>query len=609
MHSNYLIKNNLKNNKHLNNMKKTIKSLLAIAIGAFAFTACSDVPMPEGYNPKQGTGLVDYVPEGSGTATDPYNVAGVIEGTKDLPKGQSTTTDLYTKGYVAEVGEFNASYGNITFYITDSPEGKSKKFYVYRCLGLGGEKFAAADDLKVGDVVTVCGKVKNYNGTFEYDQGSYLVKLNDKSSGGGGGGGEAAEPQGDGSQGNPFNVAGAVVKCQETGETATADAYYIKGKVKTVTEEFNTNYGNGTFTMVDDGFTQTFTAYRVLYLGNKKYTSADTQIKEGDEVIVYGKIVNFKGNTPETSSGAYLYSLNGNTGGGGGEATYGPEAGSGTEAAPYNVAAAVAKCVATGETATTESFYIKGKANADYTVGSYKNVELDIVDDGYTGTFKVFRVKDKEGKGIKEGYKINKGDVIVVYGPVVNYRGNTPETATGAYLVSVNGQAPELDDGQGGGGEGGGGTSGGGEVSGNTITVNAADFGFATGVTATTATLTDGTVVTFDKASGSTNPQYYDGSYASVRVYANNTIAITATKKITKIEFTTTDPSASDKYNGSNTAYADGGSAHVTVVKDSDTHVTFSGLNAESVTITNYVEGSNAKNQLRIKTMVITYAN
>ena len=113
----------------------------------------------------------------------------------------------------------------------------------------------------------------------------------------------------------------------------------------------------------------------------------------------------------------------------------------------------IAKCKATGETATTESYYIKGIADAEYTVGSYKNVEIDIVDqEGSSDKFKVFRVKDKDGKGIKEGYKISKGATIIVYGPVVNFKGNTPETATGAYLVSVNGNAPEVEGGEGGGG-------------------------------------------------------------------------------------------------------------------------------------------------------------
>ena len=64
-------------------------------------------------------------------------------------------------------------------------------------------------------------------------------------------------------------------------------------------------------------------AYRILYLGNKKYTSG-TDIKVGDEVVICGELMNYRGNTPETvSNAAYLYSLNGE-GGGGGDTPPGP---------------------------------------------------------------------------------------------------------------------------------------------------------------------------------------------------------------------------------------------------------------------------------------------
>ncbi len=60
-----------------------------------------------------------------------------------------------------------------------------------------------------------------------------------------------------------------------------------------------------------------FYCFRVLYLGNKKFESGQTDIKVGDEVIIYGQLMNYKGNTPETVSGkAFLYSLNGKTEGG-----------------------------------------------------------------------------------------------------------------------------------------------------------------------------------------------------------------------------------------------------------------------------------------------------
>ena len=194
MLTHYIIQNDLQKYKNLNNMKKTIKSLLAIAIGAFAFTACSDVPEPEGYNPRQGNGLVTYVPEGTGTAMDPYNVAGVLDAMKDLAKGATTTTEICTKGYVSKIDTYSSQYKSFNYYITDNPEGKSTAFYVYSGVGLNKAGFESDTDLKVGDAVVVSGYITNYNGTIEYQKQNYLLKLNDQSAGGGGGGGDDPTP-------------------------------------------------------------------------------------------------------------------------------------------------------------------------------------------------------------------------------------------------------------------------------------------------------------------------------------------------------------------------------------------------------------------------------
>ena len=62
-------------------MKKTIKSLLAIAITALAFTACSDVPEPYQIpGTGGGTGGGGEIPGATGTGqlTDPYNVAAAM---------------------------------------------------------------------------------------------------------------------------------------------------------------------------------------------------------------------------------------------------------------------------------------------------------------------------------------------------------------------------------------------------------------------------------------------------------------------------------------------------------------------------------------------------
>ena len=248
---------------------------------------------------------------------------------------------------------------------------------------------------------------------------------------------------GDGSKEKPFTVAGVIEYVQGLGADVNSTvSVYVKGKISKVSEEFNTNYGNGTFIISDDGTdadkSNQFTAYRVLYLGNKKFTASDTQIKVGDDVILYGKVVNFKGNTPETVQGdAFLFSLNGvDKGGDGGDA--GEVQGTGTEADPFNVAAAIAKAKETGETATSEVYYIKGTVKTVSLSAQFKNADLDLVDSEDGAVFKAYRIKSFGGADITGNEPIKAGDVVVVCGNIVNYRGNTPETTQGGKLVKWN---------------------------------------------------------------------------------------------------------------------------------------------------------------------------
>lgn len=126
----------------------------------------------------------------------------------------------------------------------------------------------------------------------------------------------AADAQGDGTLENPFNAvaANAVASALEQNATSTED-YYIQGKISEIKFTFDAEHGTATFFISDDGTTANqFQVYSALYLGNRNWAEGDTQISLGDEVIVYGKLTNFKGTTPETASKkAYLYSLNGKT--------------------------------------------------------------------------------------------------------------------------------------------------------------------------------------------------------------------------------------------------------------------------------------------------------
>lgn len=270
--------------------------------------------------------------------------------------------------------------------------------------------------------------------------------------GGGGQDGDYAAAAGSGTLADPYNAT-AILKLTTAlaSGAESPEQYYFKGKIVSITEEFSTQYGNATFYISDDGTsTNQFYVYQALYLGNKKYSSG-TNIKVGDEVVICGKVTNFKGNTPETVKGsAYVYSINGETGGG--DQPAGEAKGTGTKDDPFNVAGAIAKCQQIGSNPSTDKYYVKGIAQKDATAdASFNNITVDIADTDGGATFTCYQVAGTDGKPLPSGFAIKKGDEVVVYGPIYNYKGNTPETEgkSAAYIVTVNGKAT----GEGGGGD------------------------------------------------------------------------------------------------------------------------------------------------------------
>ena len=147
--------------------------MMAIAIAAFTFTSCEDVPEPYN-NPydqiKPSEPEVVIEPAGEGTKENPWNVAAVIEACSNLADGDflNDGAEVFVTGIVTETSDISATYGNATYYISDNAKA-SNKFYVYRGKLLDGAAVEADTDLQVGDSVTVCGKIKNYKGSIEND--------------------------------------------------------------------------------------------------------------------------------------------------------------------------------------------------------------------------------------------------------------------------------------------------------------------------------------------------------------------------------------------------------------------------------------------------------
>lgn len=87
---------------------------------------------------------------------------------------------------------------------------------------------------------------------------------------------------------------------------------YVIGTITNI-EEVSTSYGNATY-WIGDGTEYSandLEIYRGYYLEGENFTAED-QIKVGDKVIVYGKLVDYKG-TKEMTTGSSIYSLNGVT--------------------------------------------------------------------------------------------------------------------------------------------------------------------------------------------------------------------------------------------------------------------------------------------------------
>ena len=582
-------------------MKKVIFSMLALFCAAFAFTSCEDVPMPYDQPGEGGEDPVIVEPTGDGTAENPYNVAAALQYIESLGADVESPVDIYIKGKVVTVTEeYSTNFGNGTFFISDDGTNKNQ-FYVYRAMYLGNKRFAEGNtQIQEGDEVIICGRVVNYKGTTpETAQNkSFLYSLNGETAGGGGASGT---PKGKGTLDDPYNPAGVIAYINTLGSDVESPVdVYVKGKIGTVTEEYSTNFGNGTFTIVEEGAEGTaFTVYRALYLGNKKFANGDTQIKEGDEVIVCGKVINYRGNTPETQQNkAYLYSLNGKTAGGGDTPQPGEAKGSGTLDDPFNPVAANNYATSLGsDVKSDKDVYVKGKISrvVEKYGTQFGNATFYISEDGsQSNEFYVFRALYLNNEKYASGDNINVGDEVIVCGKVVNYKGNTPETVQNeAYLYSLNSA---------GGGGGGGETTGnvtktvdGSNVilvvanttEGDKITVDLSAQGWESGkaVDPATITLSDGTKITFAKGEGSNTPAFYEAT-KGVRVYAKNTITISG-KAVAKVVMTC------DVYNG--TAYTGNSTLYAT---------------ASGTTFTVCNEHSEAKggDQLRVQTIEITYA-
>lgn len=385
-------------------MKKYIFSVLMAAMAAFTFISCEDVPEPYTQPTQPGAPTTPEVAT-QGTEASPYTVTDA----KTVKTGTGKYIKGYIVGYVPDKALNEAIFGDASSAETAPTNillaAKADEKEVNNCMPiqLPAGDLRTALNLKdnpgnLKKELIICGNIETYFGATGLKSATY-AKINGKEIGKKPGDTTPGtdlkgEAKGDGSEANPFNSVAAqkYTAALEAGK-ATDKEFYIKGKVQSIKEQFSASYGNGSFYIADDANSTQFYIFRIYYFGGEKWKEGDMTLKEGDEIVVCAKLINYMGNTPETNQGGKLISVNGKTSAGGGEVK--PDPDPKPDPTPGEVA--------TGENGGFET-WADGKPTNWKTASTAGNATLSQSEDAHSGKYSV-KVGGSASANKRLGYK------------------------------------------------------------------------------------------------------------------------------------------------------------------------------------------------------------
>lgn len=114
------------------------------------------------------------------TAETAYTIAKAKE---LIDAGKGLSENVYVKGTVSQASKkLDPTYGSLSYYISDDGT-TGNELQVYGGLSFESQKFTSVDDIKVGDLVVVYGKLTKYKTTYELDKNNILISLNGKTTG------------------------------------------------------------------------------------------------------------------------------------------------------------------------------------------------------------------------------------------------------------------------------------------------------------------------------------------------------------------------------------------------------------------------------------------
>ncbi len=158
--------------------------------------------------------------------------------------------------------EYSSQHGNISVTIED----ETGTIYCYRLKG--------GEDLAVGDLIVVRGKLGEHNGNSQFAQGATYIEI-----------AKAADVA-------TVGTVKTIAQVAELATTDTTNTYIVAGTISKIDSAYSSEYKNISFTITDG--TDTFYCYRV---------SGGEELALGDLVIIIGKLGTYK-DAPQFAQGA-----------------------------------------------------------------------------------------------------------------------------------------------------------------------------------------------------------------------------------------------------------------------------------------------------------------
>ena len=88
--------------------------------------------------------------------------------------GGTNLDENYVAGKISQIDSYNSTYHSLQYWISDDGT-TANQLQVYSGKGLNSADFSSTSDIQTGADVVICGTLKKFNSTYEFDKNNYQV--------------------------------------------------------------------------------------------------------------------------------------------------------------------------------------------------------------------------------------------------------------------------------------------------------------------------------------------------------------------------------------------------------------------------------------------------